>query len=244
MDDQALNVPDFTVLLQATPDSLKIICIIKITKAIIVSDLAENCHIETLTEHSSRGDLRIHRLLVICPGDRFGVCTQWQNFHISCFVSRAFHLLCQKLLFDLDWASTTEIEQIWKIVEDRFKIRLLSVIDAVNTCRDNRLVCERYHRVDRTKECLECLFHMMMERYYKKRLEFELLGSQYWFKHDRPMKGYFKPFELLHKAVQEWEYSEYEKERQELDKEMEQINQERRQMNIQFETSKKRKLSE
>ena len=36
MDDQALNVPDFTVLLKATPDSLKIICIIKITKAIIV----------------------------------------------------------------------------------------------------------------------------------------------------------------------------------------------------------------
>ena len=83
-----------------------------------------------------------------------------------------------------------------------------------------------------------------MEKYYKKRLEFELLGSQYWFKHDRPMKGYFKPFELLHKAVQEWEYSEYEKERQELDQEMEQINQERRQMNIQFETSKKRKLSD
>ena len=121
MDDQALNVLDFTVLLKATPDSLKIICIIKITKAIIVSDLAENCHIETLTEHRTRGDLHIHRLLVICPGDRFGVCTQWQNFHISCFVSRAFYLICQKLLFDLDWARTTEIEEIRKIVEDRLK---------------------------------------------------------------------------------------------------------------------------
>ena len=152
MDDQALNIPDFTVLLQATPDSLKILCIIKITKAIIASDLTENCHIETITEHRTRDNLRINRLIVICPGDRFGVCTQWQNFHISCFVSRAFHLLCHKLLFDLDWASTTEIEEVRKIVEDRFKIRLLSVIDAVNSSRDNWLVCERYHRLDRIKE--------------------------------------------------------------------------------------------
>ena len=91
-------------------------------------------------------------------------------------------MLCDKLLYGLDWASSSEIEDIRKTVEDKLKIRLLSTIDAVNTCKGNKLVC-RYHRADRRKECLECFYHAMMEKYFKKKLELELLYGDYKFKH-------------------------------------------------------------
>ena len=46
-------------------------------------------------------------------------------------------------------------EDIKNKVEEKFKIRLVSCIDAVNR--------------------LECLYHVMHERYYKKMIELEML---------------------------------------------------------------------
>ena len=70
------------------------------------------------------------------------------KFHISCYVSRAFQLLCDKL-HGIDWVNSSEIEEISKIVEKKFKVRMLSIIDEVNTTRDNIEVCKRYHNANR-----------------------------------------------------------------------------------------------
>ena len=173
------NVPDFEILL-ISPESLKLKCIIKLTNSIIVVDLAQTYDVHSVVEHESRDDISIAKLEVSCPGNRFNECTKWEKFHISCYVSRAFQMLCDKILYGMDWASSSEIEEIREIVEKKFKVRMLSVIDAVNTSRDNIQVCQRYHRADRKKECLECIWHSMMEKYFKKRLEIELLYQDYW----------------------------------------------------------------
>ena len=138
-------------------------------------DLVQKYNLHSVLEHQIRDDISIEKLEVVCPGNRFKECTKWEKFHVSCYVSRAFQMLCDKVLYGMDWASSSEIEEIREIVEKKFRVRMLFVIDAVNTSRDNIQVCKRYHGADRKKECLGCLFHAMMEKYFKKKLEIELL---------------------------------------------------------------------
>ena len=88
------------------------------------------------------------------------------KFHISCYVSRAFQLLCDKVLCGIDWGNSSEIKEIREIVEKKFKVRMLSVIDEVNTTEDNMEVCKRYHNDNRKKQCLECMWHAMIEKYF------------------------------------------------------------------------------
>ena len=128
-----LNIPDFVALLKGTPESLKLQSFIKLTNAIIVVDLAQKYDLHRVIEHQSREDISIDRLEVSCPSNRFNECTKWEKFHISCYASRSFQLLCDKVLYRMDWASSSEIEEIREIVEKRFKVRMLSIIDTVNT---------------------------------------------------------------------------------------------------------------
>ena len=130
MDQQNFNIPD--ILLKGTPDRLKVICLIRITKAIIGVELADNYDCHNVLQHHRRDDINIDKLDVSCPVNRFDECTKWGKFHISCYVSRAFQMLCDKLS-KVECASDEEIERMSEIVENRFKIRLLSVIDQVNT---------------------------------------------------------------------------------------------------------------
>ena len=237
-----LNVPDFDILINVTysPVSLKHKAVCVLVKSLVVRELVEKHDVHHIIEHKRREDININRLVVVdCPGNRFSECTKWEQFHISCYVSRGFQMLCEKVLDRLDWASKAEVEKIRFYVENKFKIRLLSVIDAVNTSRDNILVCKRYHRANKTKECIECMWYVMMEKYYKKKLEDELLNRDYWDKCDMPIKGFCKNIETLYKAVQNWEQEENEKEIDEYNEEVYQNNREKRQMNEQFGVSKK-----
>ena len=59
------------------------------------------------------------------------------NFHVSCYVSRAFQILCDEVLCGMNWANSTQIEEIRELVEKKFKVRLLSVIDKINVTKDN-----------------------------------------------------------------------------------------------------------
>ena len=106
-------------------------------------DLAQKYDLHSVLEHQSRDDISIDKLEVSCPGNRFNECTNWEKFNVSCYVSRAFQMLCDKVLYRMDWASSSEIEEIREIVEKKFKVRMLSVIDAVNTSRDNIQVCKK-----------------------------------------------------------------------------------------------------
>ena len=49
----------------------------------------------------------------------------------------------------MNWANSTQIEEIREVVEKKFKVRLLSVIDEVNVTKDNVEVCRRFHNEDR-----------------------------------------------------------------------------------------------
>ena len=198
------NIPDFEILLK-TVEILKLQFIIKLTNSIIVIDLSQKYDLHKVVEHQSRDDISIDRLEVSCPGNRFNECTKWEKFHISCYVSRAFQLLCDKILYGMGWASSSEIEEIREIVEKKFKVRMVSVIDVINTSRDNIEVCKRYHSANRKKQCLECMWHAMMEKYFKKRLEIELLFQNYWLGglYKRPMKGYSKNMTTIFKAVKD-----------------------------------------
>ena len=118
------------------------------------------------------------------------------------------------------------------------------MIDAVNTSKDNIAVCKRYHRVHKTKECIECIFHGMMEQYYKKKLEDELLNREYWDKCDQPILGMCKHMNTFYKAVQNWEQEENEKEIDEYNELVWQNNREKRQMNYQFGVSKRSRTEE
>ena len=238
-----LNVPNFDVLLENityTPISLKHKAICVLVKSIILRELVEKHDVHHIIEHKRRDDININRLVVAdCPGNRFSECNKWEQFHISCYVSRAYQHLIEKVLHNLDWASEEEIEKIRFYIENKFKIRLLSVIDSVNTSRDNITVCKRYHRVNKMKECIECMFYVMMEKYYKKKLEEELLSTEYWDKYDKPIKGFCKNVEILYKAVQNWEQEENEKEIDDYNEEVWEHNREKRQMNEQFGVSKR-----
>ena len=172
------NIPDIVILLQ-TAESLKLQYIIKMTNSIMVVDLAQKYDMHRVVEQQSRDYISIDKLEVSCPGNRFNECTKWEKFHIFCYVSRAFQMLCDKILYGMDWASSSEIEEIRKI-EKKFKIRMLSVIDAVNTSRDNIQVCKRYQWQQKER----------MQQYFKKRLEIGLLYQDYWLglykkKHER-----------------------------------------------------------
>ena len=234
-----LNIPDFDLLVNVTytPVSLKHKSICVLVKSLIVRELAEKHDVHHIIEHKRREDININRLVVVdCPGNRFSECNKWEQFHISCYVSRAYQMLIEKVLAGMDWASKEEVEKIRFYVENKFKIRLLSVIDSVNTSRDNITVCKRYHRVNKTKECIECMFYVMMEKYYKKKLEEELLNRDYWDKCDQPIKGFCKNMDILYKAVQNWEQEENI---DEYNEEVWQHNREKRQMNDQFGVSKR-----
>ena len=87
------DLPDFTQLLKS-PERLQLKCIIKMTNSIIVMELTEKYDVHRVIPHDSRDDISIDRLEVSCPGNRFDQCTGWENFHISCYVSRAFHSWC------------------------------------------------------------------------------------------------------------------------------------------------------
>ena len=127
------------------------------------------------------------------------------NFHISCYASRAFQILCDEILYGMNWANSTQIEEIREIIEKKFKVRLLSVIDEVNVTKANVEVCRRFHNEDRKKPCLECIWHTMIGKYFKKRLEIELLYRDYWLGglYAKPMKGYSKNMRNIYKAVQD-----------------------------------------
>ena len=161
------NIPDFAELLKS-PESLKLKCTIKLTNSIIVKDFAQTYDMHRVVEQKRRDDICIDRLEVSCPGNRFNECTKWGKFHISCYVSRAFQLLCDKVLCGIDWANSSKIKEIREIVEKKFKVRMLSVSDEVNTTRDNMEVCKRYHNDNRKKQCLECMWHAMIEKYFKR----------------------------------------------------------------------------
>ena len=221
------NIPDCAILLKGIPESLNLKCIIKLTKSIIVTDLAQHFNVHMITEHKTREDLIINRLEVSCQGNRFAVCTDWQNFHVSCFASRAFQMLCDKVLFGIDWVNSTELEDLRKTVEDKFKIRLLSTIDGVNTCKDNRLVCARFHKPERRRECFECFTMQCWKNTSRRNWLLELIYDDYWNKHDLPMRRYFKAFETLYKAIQDWEYEEHDKEMKLQDQEFEQDTEKR-----------------
>ena len=75
-------------------------------------ELAEKYDVHTVIVHESRDDVSIDRLEVLCPGNRFNECTGWENFHISCYVSRAFKILCDEILCGMNWANSTQIEEI------------------------------------------------------------------------------------------------------------------------------------
>ena len=204
------NLPDFTELLKS-PEK----CIIKLTKCIIVKDLSEKYDVHRVIPHETRDNISIDRLEVSCPGNRFNECTGWENFHVSCYVSRAFQILCDEVLCGMNWANSTQIEEIRELVEKKFKVRLLSVIDKVNVTKDNVEVCRRFHNEDRKSPCLECILHNMIEKYFKKRLEIELLYRDYWLLticlYAKPMRGYSKNMTNIYKAVQDWEHEECEK---------------------------------
>ena len=44
---------------------------------------------------------------------------------LSCYVSRAYQMLIEKVLAGFHWASEEEVEEIRAYVENKFKIRLL-----------------------------------------------------------------------------------------------------------------------
>ena len=129
-------------------------------------DLTQTYDVHRVIEHKSRDDISIDRLEVSCPGNRFNECTKWEKFHISCYASRAFQMLCDKVLCGIDWANSSEIEEIREIVEKKFKVRMLSVIDEVDTTRDNIEISKRYHNDNGKKQCLECMWHTMIEKYF------------------------------------------------------------------------------
>ena len=83
----------------------------------------------------------------------------------------------------------------------------------------------------------------MIEKYFKKRLEMELLYLDYWLGglYAKPMKGYSKNMMNIYKAVQDWEHEECEKDIIQVNEEMTASYREKRQMNEQFETSKRQK---
>ena len=236
------DLPDFTQLLKS-PERLQLKCIIKMTNSIIVMELAEKYDVHRVIPHETRDDISIDRLEVSCPGNRFNECTGWENFHVSCYVSRAFQILCDEVLCGMNWANSTQIEEIRELVEKKFKVRLLSVIDEVNTTKDNVEVCRRFHNEDRKSPCLECIWHNMIGKYFKKRLEMELLCLDYWLGglYGKPMKGYSKNMRNIYKAVQDWDHQECEKDIKQLNEEMTAFYTEKRQMNEQFETSKRQK---
>ena len=206
-------------------------------------DLTEKYDVHRVIQHESRDDISIDRLEVSCPGNRFNECTKWENFHISCYASRAFQKLCDEVLCGMNWANSTQIEEIREIVEKKFKVRMLSVIDEVNITRDNVEICRRFHNEDRKKPCLECIWHTMIEKYFKKRLEIELLYRDYWLGglYAKPIKGYSKNMKSIYKAVQEWDYEECEKDIKQVNEEMTVLHNEKRQIDQQFETSKRQK---
>ena len=236
------DLPDFTKLLKS-PERLQLKCIIKITNSIIVMDLAHKYDVHAVILHETRNDIFIDKLEVECPGNRFEECTGWENFHISCYVSRAFQILCDEVLCGMNWANPTQIEEIRGLVEKKFKVRLLSVVDEVNTTKDNVEVCRRFHNEDRKSPCLECIWHNMIEKYFKKRLEMELLYLDYWLGglYAKPMKGYSRNMTNIYRAVQDLEHEECEKDIRQTNKERAAFYREKRQMNQQFETSKRQK---
>ena len=62
----------------------------------------------------------------------------------------------------------------------------------------------------------------MIEKYFKKRLEIELLYRDYWLGglYAKPMKGYSKNMRNIYKAVQDWDHQECEKDIIQLNEEM------------------------
>ena len=206
------NLPDFTELLKS-PERLQLKCIIKLTNCIIVKDLSEKYDVHRVIPHETRDNISIDRLEVSCPGNRFNKCTRWENFHVSCYVSRAFQILCDEVLCRMNWANSTQIEEIRELVEKKIKVRLLSVIDKVNVTKDNVEVCRRFHNEDGKSPCLECIWHNMIEKYFKKRFEIELLYRDYWLGgfYAKPLKGHSKNMTNIYKAVQDWEHEECEK---------------------------------
>ena len=68
-------------------------------------ELAEKYDVHTVILHENRDDVSIDKLEVLCPGNRFNECTGWKNFHISCYVSRAFKILCDEILCGMNWAN-------------------------------------------------------------------------------------------------------------------------------------------
>ena len=143
----------------------------------------------------------------------------------------------------MNWANPTQIEDIREIVEKKFKVRLLSVIDEVNSTRDKIDICRRFHNENRKSPCLECIWHNMIEKYFKKRLEMELLYLDYWLGglYAKPMKGYSRNMTNIYRAVQDLEHEECEKDIRQTNKERAAFYREKRQMNQQFETSKRQK---
>ena len=236
------DLPDFTQLLKS-PERLQFKCIMKMTNSIIVMELTKKYDVHTVITHESRDDVSIDRLEVLCPGNRFDQCTGWENFHISCYVSRAFKILCDEILCGMKWANSTQIEEIRELVEKKFKVRLLSVIDEVNAAKDKVEICRRFHHEDRTSPCLECIWHNMIEKYFKKRLEMELLYLDYWLGglYAKPLKGYSRNMTNIYKAVQDWEHEECQKDIIKANEEIAASYREKRQMNEQFETSKRQK---
>ena len=161
---QRVKMDDTTLLhyYYYQPESLKVCSFYALTRTIILNDIVPASCLHQILSPDERDDSTIDRLVVNCPGNRFDICTGWQNFHVSCFVSRAYQMLWDKLLSGMDLMCNPEIEDIRNKVEDKFKIRLLSCIDAVNKCRDDKIVCMRYHDPYKTK-CVECLYYVMLE---------------------------------------------------------------------------------
>ena len=111
-------------------------------------DLTEKYDVHRVIQHENTDDVSIDRLEVSCPGNRFNECTRWENFHISCYASRAFQILCDEVLCGMNWTNSTQIEEIREIVEKKFKVRMLSVIDEVKFVKDTTMRTEKtMHRM-------------------------------------------------------------------------------------------------
>ena len=139
------------------PESLTVCSIYALVKQIIVTEKVPPSHVHQILPAGIEDD--IERLIVNCPGNRFDVCTGWQNFHVSCFVSRAYQMLWDEFN-NMELMCRRDIEKIRNKVEQKFKSRLVSFIDLVNRTRDQRSVCARNH-IRQTRKCLVC-FHYMV----------------------------------------------------------------------------------
>ena len=183
------------------PDSLFECSVTVLVKQIIVNDIVPASQVHQII---SNGNEDVDKLVVNCPGNRFDECMGWKNLHISCFVSRAYQMLWDQVLNDIDLMCTNDIEMLRNGVENKFKTRLYTCIHIVNRTRSQKSVCTRYH-LHYGRKCLVCHWYDMIERYYKKLIELELIYGSYWDRYQEAVPNLCSHFNIMKKTMVDWE---------------------------------------